>query len=62
MKKGKSSVFTYIGLMLLACLLVVDRFVVEMPDWAAIAVALASCVCIFIGFRKTMDKRSGAGK
>lgn len=59
MRKGKSSVFTYIGLLMLACLLVVDRFVVVMPDWVAIIVALVALVCIFIGFRKTADKRYG---
>ncbi|MBE5778876.1 MAG: hypothetical protein E7331_06035 [Clostridiales bacterium] len=59
MRKGKSSVFTYIGLLMLACLLVVDRFVVVMPDWVAIIVALVALVCIFIGFRKTADKCYG---
>lgn len=59
MKKGKSPLITYIGLMILACLLVVERFVITMPDWVAITVALVACVCIFVGFRKAADKNWG---
>lgn len=59
MKKGKSPLITYIGLLILACLLVVDRFVITMPDWVAITVALVACVFVFIGFRKTAEKNSG---
>lgn len=56
MKKGKSPLITYIGLAMLACLLVVDRLIVSLPDWLAIAVALAACVCIFMGFKQLNEK------
>lgn len=59
MRKQKRNIFTMIGLCMLACLLVVDRFVVELPDWVAIVVALISCVLVFIGFRKSYETKRG---
>jgi len=55
----KRNFFTVLGLCMLACLLVVDRFVVTLPDWAAILVALVSCVLVFIGFRKSCENKRG---
>lgn len=58
MRKEKHSVFTLIGLLLLACMLVLERFVTDIPDWAVIVMSLAGIACILIGF----SKRSGTAK
>ena len=59
MKNQKHNIFTMIGLCMFACLLVVDRFVLELPNWVAILIALVGLALIFIGFRKSNESKRG---
>lgn len=58
MKKQRHNVFSVVGLMLLACLLLVERFVAPIPDWASILIALTAFALLLIGFRKRSDHKS----
>ena len=46
-----------LGLILLALLLLTDRFIVPVPDFAAIIIMLAALVMSFIGMVKTNRAR-----
>lgn len=51
--KGKVSVLTMIGVLLYVVYSLIDRFIVEIPDIAAIPVIMVGTICILTGIVKT---------
>ena len=56
-KQRKALLYLTLGLGICACILLINRFIIDIPDWIAIGLMVIVIVLMFIGYFNLFQRR-----